>query len=88
MLITAEDFEALSNTKMQWAGIDWDSQAKRFNAELYNDWDWAYWFDDAASMILAKAFLDQNIRGFQCAYDDGSENYIIVTNYDSAKVGA
>lgn len=87
-MLLAKDFEALINTKMQWAGYGWKSQTERFVAELYNDWDWAYWLDDAASMILAKMFLDQNGRGYQYAYDKNTENYIIVTNYDIAKAGA
>ncbi|CAB4161722.1 hypothetical protein UFOVP1201_5 [uncultured Caudovirales phage] len=89
MLITAKDFEALSNTKMQWAGYGWESQSDRFDQELFYEWPWAYWFEDAASMILARMFLFNLGRGFEFAYDEATDNYIIVTNYNSdIKVGA
>lgn len=81
MLITAEDFEALTNTRMQWAGYDWQDKGDRFSPSITFNWTWAYWVDDAASIILAKNFLYQREIDFEAAFDEATGNYIIVTDY-------
>jgi len=81
MIITEKDFDSLSNTMMQWAGYDWEDQANRFNSEVGFQWGWAYWFDNAASMILAKNFLMQKEAAFDVTYDEALNNYLIVTDF-------
>jgi len=81
MIITEKDFDSLSNTMMQWAGYDWEVQADRFTSEIGFQWGWAYWFNDAVSMILAKNFLIQREVAFDVTYDEAVDNYLIVTDY-------
>jgi hypothetical protein len=81
MIITEKEFDSLSNTKMRWAGYEWEDQVGRFDPEIGFQWGWAYWFNDAVAMILAKNFLLQREVAFEVTFDEAVENYLIVTDY-------
>lgn len=91
MKITVEldhtDFGALRSNSMQWHGLDWKNQSDRFTPVIGTtvEWGfaWAYWLDDATSMILARSYLDALGRPYQVLYDDteASSYYVIVTDY-------
>ena len=42
---------------------------------------WAYWFDNPLSCILAKSYLASNKMEFYTTYDLASESWVIFTNY-------
>jgi hypothetical protein len=88
MFITEEDFELLSSIKMQWNGYDWELQADRFIDGVSFDFQWAYWFDGRAELILARTFLMQREIAFQVSYDEVMESYVIVTDYSLEAVSA
>ena len=83
MKITAKDFDALTDTAMGWKGNGWEVQADRFTDKVSFDWSVCYWVDSAASLILARTFLDNNDHSYQESYDENMKSYILLTNYDS-----
>ena len=84
MKITVEDFELLIETAMAWKGNDWESQSQRFTEDVTFDWKVCYWVEgSAASMILARTFLEQNGYDYQESYDENLEAFILLTNYDA-----
>jgi len=83
MDITAKDFDALTDTAMGWKGNGWEIQSDRFTDMVTFDWAVCYWVDSAASLILAKTFLQDNGHSYQESYDENMESYILLTNYDS-----
>lgn len=82
MKITAKDFDALTDTVMGWKGNDWEAQSDRFLDKVSFDWAVCYWVDSAASLILARTFLENNEYPFEESYDDNMESYILLTNFD------
>jgi len=88
MKITETDFENLATNSMRWAGTDWQVQADRFADDIRYDWTMAYWFDEITALIMAKNFLNDKDIPFQESYDDGSESYVVVTNYETASWAA
>lgn len=81
MFITENDFNMLSNTQMQWANYEWEVQADRFTEGVSFDYQWAFWFNDLPSMIMARTFLMQREIKFQETYDDALEQFVILTDY-------
>lgn len=88
MFITEEDFELLSSVKMQWNGYDWELQADRFIDGISFEYQWGYWFDSRAELILARNFLMQREISFQESYDEAMVSYVIVTDYSLEAVSA
>lgn len=80
------DFELLRSNTMAWAGLGWEAQADRFSAMDGSAIDWgymgAYWFDDAPSMILARAYLDSLGASYQVLSDEADDGspYVITTD--------
>ena len=91
--MTPQDFDLLSDMQMEWNVGNWMEQVKngRFEdthiALLAEAMDWAYWFDNPISCILAKSYLASNKHKFYTSYDLGSESWVIFTNY-SIRVAA
>lgn len=83
MKITAKDFDTLTDTIMGWKGNDWEIQSDRFTNAPTFDWAVCYWIELPASLILAKAFLQDNGHAYQESYDENMESYMLLTNYDS-----
>lgn len=83
------DFEQLRVNGMQWHGLGWHDMPGRFIATQGGDIDWsyrqAYWFTDAASVILARSYLHGSGEPHQVLWDeadDGHSPYVIITNYN------
>ena len=83
MQISARDFESLSDTQMQWAGYDWQTKLDRFANLSETDlvYSWAYWFNCYAALMLARTFLLNEDWNFSWSWDEGFEQYILVTDY-------
>lgn len=85
MKITAKDFYYLPSTSMEWTSNPWGEKIKRFELEEAGEiglfWKWGHWFDTRASLILAKAFLDQELQIYQSGYDTGADEWFILTNW-------
>jgi hypothetical protein len=81
------DFEQLTVNSMQWHGLGWHDQPYRFSPAYGDDINWglarAYWFADAASMILARSYLSGRGERYQVLWDETGDGtpYVIVTNY-------
>jgi len=88
MFITEEDFEMLSSIKMQWNGYDWELQADRFIDGISFEFQWAYWLETRAELILARNFLMQRQIRFEESYDEAMESFVIVTDYAFEAVSA
>jgi len=81
MELTAKDFDSLSNTQMQWKGYEWEKQADRFTSSPNFDFKWAYWFDSYTALLFARIFLSGKEAAFQHFYDEGTEQYVLITDY-------
>ena len=81
MELTPQDFEALSNTQMQWKGYDWEKQSGRFTSPPNFDFKWGYWFDCYSALVLARTFLSNNGLAFQHFFDEETEEYVLITDY-------
>lgn len=81
------DFALLYTNSMKW-GIKWADHTNRFQTVPFGgfvDWDLrrAYWFADAASMVLARAYLRSIELRFQVLSDEVDGSYVIVTDYEA-----
>jgi hypothetical protein len=81
MTITEKDFENLTSTSMRWARENWELQEDRFPGNIRYDWEMAYWFDDFASIILAKNYLEREGIPFQETYDEAIPSPLLLTHY-------
>ena len=83
-----DDFVRLGENSMLWGGDDgWRDQQEGFHP-LNDDhgginWDakYAHWFTDAASMILARAYLGGIGESHQVLTDEAG-GYVITTDYN------
>jgi len=87
MELTPQDFESLSDTQMQWKGYDWEEQAGRFTSPPNFEFKWAYWFDSYAALLFARLFLSEREAAFQHFFDEGTEQYVLITDYALEYVG-
>ena len=81
--LKAADFEQLWSNSMEWNGQDWEKQLDRFDPAPLFTWKYAYWFDNYAALKMAQAFL--NVVGANQAIhsDEGTGDWLILTNYIS-----
>ena len=82
--LTAADFERLWVNSMEWRGIDWEKQTDRFEPRPDFNWTYAYWFDSAINLVMAKAFmaaLKVDYKEHIDSWDDDS--WVLLTNYAS-----
>lgn len=84
MKLDGNDFNLLCETKMQWAGYEWEVQKNRFTFdESEFSFKWAYWFDSYAAVILARTFLTEQNYKFAHSFDEAQGQYVLVTDYVS-----
>ena len=83
MKLDGNDFNLLCETKMQWAGMQWEAIAGRFIDLDVNDYNhlWAYWFDSYAAVILARTFLSEQNIPFAHSFDEAQGQYVLVTDF-------
>jgi hypothetical protein len=83
--LTKNDFEHLTTTSMAW-GKDWMSKIARFEPILSDSqisfaWGFAHWVDSYADYILASAFLKSIAEAHEAAFDIGTGEIVILTDY-------
>ena len=83
--LTKNDFEHLTTTSMQW-GKDWTIKAARFepilpDTQISFAWKYAHWVDTYADYILAAAFLKSIAESHEAAFDIGTGEIVILTDY-------
>lgn len=83
--LTKNDFEHLTTTSMQW-GKSWTNKVGRFEPLIHDeevtfDWAYAHWVDTYTDYILAAAFLKSIAEPHQAAFDIGTAEVVILTNY-------
>jgi len=82
MKITKNQFEALTDAQMEWAGeSDWSKQLDRFEDTICWSHKFIYWVENYASIILATEFLKQNRFDFSISYDNAIGQYCFTTDY-------
>lgn len=86
--LDSTDFEHLRSNTMAWDDHGWHDHPDRFRS-LNGEpviWVhvWAHWFDDAASMILARAYLTALGESHQVLTDEAFDSpYVITTDYSN-----
>lgn len=81
MKLTAKDFERLTESQMQFKGIDWEVQITRFDDEPNFQHEYIYWVENSAALVLAIKYLEQEGFEYQANYDLKFDQPIITTNY-------
>ena len=82
MIITAKDFEHLTTNQMEWNNVDWEKQLQRFiDLDSKPAFEYIFWVDSAASLIMARHFLIENGHPFKQSYDEGADQYALITDY-------
>jgi hypothetical protein len=83
MKLTNEDFMRLFQTSMEW-GVHWGKHASHFDPKVQSyEWRWAYWFDLYANLLFGRQFLEQEEFSFEVVWDEGSDAWLLLTNYES-----
>lgn len=82
------NFEQLTESQMQFKGIDWEVQITRFDQEPNFTHEYIYWLENSASLVLATQFLEQEGFEYQANYDLKFDQPIITTNYAGSWVNA
>lgn len=86
------DFTQLWNSHMHF-GASWGSQitSGRFesledlclkHARISTEWPHAYWLDDWASVILARAYIEHYSDDYVVVWDNAVDEYVILTNHN------
>ena len=81
--IKAADFEQLLINSMQWMNQDWESQEDRFDTKPLFSWQYAYWFDDYASLKIAEGFIAGLGKNYAIHSDESTGDWLMLTNYAS-----
>jgi hypothetical protein len=84
LTITAEDFDRLTNTSMEWKANNWQSQANRFEDEPLFTWEMAYWCGTFVETLLCQGYLSGIGQESQTVFDTGLLEWVILTNYRSS----
>jgi len=83
MKLTNEDFMRLHQTSMEW-GVHWKKHKLHFEPSVKSyEWRWAYWFDLYANLLFGRQFLEQEEWSFEVVWDEGSDAWLLLTNYES-----
>lgn len=90
MEITAQDFEYLFETAMEWDAADWKDQATRFDFETETNKGMIYWVSSYAFLILCREFLKMQGQTFVPTFDEALQQWCFVSDYNfwSARVSA
>jgi hypothetical protein len=79
--LTAEDFTNLWEQSMDW-GVEWKSQAERFDNGISFHWQKAYFFELCyANFVLARTYLKGIGVSFEVT-NDAAGGWVILTDYD------
>jgi hypothetical protein len=90
MDITAEDFEHLFETAMEWDAKAWQDQEFRFDFDVEMPTGHIYWVEDYSSMMLCRQFLNERGFNFTSSFDESLEQWAFISDYDfhAARVSA
>jgi hypothetical protein len=81
MRITEKDFEALTNTSMEWSKTDWSEMAWRFEFDAVPDQGFIFWVDNYASLLFCRQFCEERGHTFTASFDEGGEDWCFITDY-------
>lgn len=83
MNVTELDFERLFTAQMEFAANKgWKAEQEfRFDENINWDYKFIYWFDTYSDALIASQFLKITDFGFNISFDEGTENWVIVTDY-------
>ena len=83
MNLSTEDFGRLFTTAAQCDRGGIRTLAHRLEPMPCSlDWNWIYWFDSYAALLLARQFIEDLHWVTETAFDDGCEEWVLVTNYE------
>jgi hypothetical protein len=94
MIVTAYDFDLLTNASMEWSPfVDqvarfekiWPNDGIIFDSRWRSDWARAYWVGDQwATVLFARSFLDSIGETYEVVWDLAENpdcQFVILTNY-------
>lgn len=83
LTVTELDFERLFTAQMEFAANKgWKAEQEfRFDEGINWDYKYIYWFDRYSEALIAAEFLKITDHGYQISFDEGTENWVIVTDY-------
>lgn len=80
-----EDFSLLGDNSMRWAHHGWHDQPDRFipldKSPINWDHEYAHWYSDTPSMLMARAYLDGLRHSYQVLSDEAGGDYVITTDF-------
>jgi hypothetical protein len=90
MNITAQDFEYLFETAMEWDAATWKDQEARFDFETEVNQGHIYWVENYASLVLCRDFLNTHGYTFVPSVDEAMQQWCFISDYDfhAARVSA
>jgi hypothetical protein len=89
MKLTANDFDRLTETQMEWNSLtDWKEQADRFEDTINWNHKFIYWTENYASTLLACEYLAQQGDSYSVSYDEAVNQYCFTTDYSGSWYGA
>ena len=89
MKLTANDFDRLTETQMEWNSIeDWKEQALRFEDTINWNHKFIFWTENYASALLATEYLNQQGFDYSISYDESISQYCFTTDYSGSWYGA
>jgi hypothetical protein len=80
--LTAEDFQNLVETAMEWDKKEWEPQELRFDFEGHPDLGFIYWVESYTALVICKHFLKLNNQTFFMSWDEATEQWCFITDYD------
>ena len=80
--LTAEDFQNLIETAMEWDKKEWEPQELRFDFKDHPDLGFIYWVDSYTTLVICQHFLNLNKRTFFKSWDEATEQWCFITDYD------
>lgn len=77
------DFEQLHETSMEWQATTWMEQVGegRFEGAYTFHHSHIYWFENYASLILARDILIDFEEDFTAMYDHALDQWVLTTTY-------
>jgi hypothetical protein len=83
MNLSNQDFMYLHECSMQWDN-SWRAKDGRFEPSVKSyEHRWAYWFDSYPALLLGRQFIQEQDYEFEVVWDSGTEQWLLVTNYES-----
>ena len=90
MQISAQDFENLFETTMEWDLELWKDQEARFDFPREVAKGYIYWVENYATMMFCREFLVTHGHSYFPSFDEALEQWAFISDYDfsSARVSA